>query len=293
MKSSSRIALRTVLFLILVVVLSIYIHLLSVKPLSRSLKRARISPRAENILFDQFPESWLERLNAYRGAAGLPPVAEDPSSSADLAKHMNYMLLNPDDIWHGESPGRPGYTREGHQAAAESNLWFTGPDINAATAIDVWMGSIHHRYGLLNYDLITTGFAIACNTDHCGAGLNVLRGLQESSPMPNGVIYPGTNQQGVDTDVFISWQFGWYPRVILRTASLKDESGKLIAIKTSSPQPDEYINMVAIIPKENLTAATTYIVDLHVMLGDKDLNRTWAFKTAGFRVYLPIIQRRQ
>jgi hypothetical protein len=282
-------ALRPVLLLVLVCITSCV-----AKPFSSDNERNHIvTPWAETELPNPLPGDWLARLNAYRASAGLQPVVEDASLSRDLAKHTQYMLLNPDDIWHGETPGRPGYTPEGHQAASESNLWFTGSDTTATTAIDVWMSSIPHRFGLLNHNLAAIGFAIACDSQHCGTGLNVLRGLQGSNPMPNGVVYPGANQQAVNTDIIISWQFDWHPRVILISASLVDEFGKSIAIKTSSPPPDDYINLVTITPLENLSFATTYMVAMHVLLGEHDLKRAWTFTTAGFRVYLPLIQRHQ
>ena len=72
----------------------------------------------DNILLSK---NWLERLNYYRQAAGLPSVIEASVYSAALAKHTNYMLLNvpTEGLWHGETPGYPGYTIEGAQAAAD------------------------------------------------------------------------------------------------------------------------------------------------------------------------------
>ena len=57
----------------------------------------------------QLSQNWLERFNYYRQAAGLPSVIESPAYSADLAKHVTYMLLNvpTEGLWHGETPGHP------------------------------------------------------------------------------------------------------------------------------------------------------------------------------------------
>lgn len=232
------------------------------------------------------PENWLDRFNLYRNASELPPVVEDPSYSSDLAKHVNYMLLNPDDIWHGETPGRPGYTLEGAQAAAESNFWFPGPNTTAATAIDVWMGSMHHRFGMLRPELTTTGFAIGCNSQHCGTVLNVLRGLNGVTTASNGVIYPGANQRGVKTTEIISWQFEPYwgpdysstnPLAILTSAALYDPQQRLVTITTS--QADGYFNIVSVTPVNPLALNTTYKIEMHVTLGDQQLSRTWSFTT--------------
>ena len=238
------------------------------------------------------PENWLERLNYYRRAAGLPELREVPAFSADLAKHVTYMLLNPDDIYHGETPGRPGYTPEGNRAAAESNLyWYAGP-APPPDPIDTWMESLPHRYGLLHHELQTTGFALGCDGRHCGAGLNVMRGLRSgSNPRPDGVVYPGPGQGRVNTGI-ISWQFDWHPTAVLTGAALWDSDGDPVAITTRSPQPDDYFNVVAVLPVAPLSPSHTYTVEMHVTLGDRQLNRTWSFTTFGqptYAVFAPLI----
>ncbi|MCC7355986.1 MAG: hypothetical protein IT330_19775 [Anaerolineae bacterium] len=244
------------------------------------------------ISYAGLPEHWLERLNYYRRAADLPPLTEAPSFSVDLAKHVAYMLLNPDDIFHGETPGRPGYTPEGNRAAAESNLyWYAGP-IPPPDPIDTWMESLPHRYGILHHGLQTAGFALACNSQHCGAGLNVLRGLQSgANAMPDGVVYPGPGQGRVSTGI-ISWQFDWQPTAVLTGAALWDASGKPVAITTHSPKPGDYFNVVAVLPTESLSPGVTYTVEMHATLGGRELSRTWSFTTfiqPAYAVYAPLV----
>jgi cysteine-rich secretory family protein len=235
---------------------------------------------------NNIPDNWLERFNYYRQAAGLPSVVESLAYSADLAKHVNYMLLNvpTEGLWHGETPGRPGYTAEGAQAAAESNLFWFPSGVSYTTpaiAIDGWMGSIHHRYGMLNPDLVTTGFGIGCDTQNCGAGLNVIRGLVGgNAPRPDGVIYPGPNQSNVNTDIILTWQFLWEPTVVLKNASLRNSSGQLIPITTTSPPNGDYFNMVSVKPNTVLSPGTTYTASMSVQLGDRQLDQTWIFTTA-------------
>lgn len=232
------------------------------------------------------PEDWLERLNLYRSAAGLPAVIEEPSYSDDLASHVNYMLLNPDDIWHGESPDRPGYTPEGAQAAVESNLLFTGSGATDATAIDFWMGSVYHRYGMLRPELAATGFASDCNSEHYAFGLNVLRGLSDAKLASDGVVYPGANQRGVRTTEVVSWQFDpyygpdsalTYPLAILSSAALYDSEGRSVPISTTTP--DSYWNVVTAAPDEPLARGAAYTVEMTVSLGDRQLSRAWSFVT--------------
>ena len=233
----------------------------------------------------QISQNWLERFNYYRKVAGLPPVVESSAYSADLAKHVNYMLLNvpTEGLWHGETPGRSGYTAEGAQAAAESNLfWFPSgaPYSTPAISIDTWMASIHHRYGMLNPELTTTGFGYGCDTQNCGAGLNVIRGLvSNSNPRPNGVIYPGANQKGVNTDIILTWQFLGEPTAVLTNAWLQNSSGQQIAITTTSPPNGDYFNMVSVKPNTLLSRGTTYTASIAVQLGDTQLTQTWRFNT--------------
>lgn len=232
------------------------------------------------------PEDWLERFNLYRAAAGLPPVTEDLAYSDALAKHVNYMLLNPDDIWHGETPGRPGYTPEGAQAAAESNLWFTGPGTTDATAIDKWMRSVCHRYGMLRPELTATGFGSGCDSEYCAFGLNVLGSLNGVYEAPKGVVYPGEDQRGVRTTTTISWQFDPYygpehastnPLAVLISAALYDADGRPVPVSTSTP--DGYWNVVTAAPTEPLEPGAAYAVEMTVALGDRELSRSWTFVT--------------
>ncbi len=234
----------------------------------------------------QLSQNWLERFNYYREAAGLPPVIESSAFSAELGKHVNYMLLNvpTEGLWHGGTPGRPGYTPEGAQAAAESNLfWSPGSDTTPAISIDVWMDSTHHRFGMLNPDLVTTGFGFGCDNQNCGAGLNVLRGLAwDSNPRPNGVFYPGLNQKGVNTNIILTWQFLWDPTVVLKSASLQNSSGEPIAISTTSPLNGDYVNMISVKPDDPLSLNMTYTANIAVQLGARELSQTWSFTTLTF-----------
>lgn len=184
------------------------------------------------------PDNWLERFNYYRQAAGLPLVVESPAYSADLANHVNYMLLNvpTEGLWHGETLGLPGYTAEGAQAAAESNLFWFPSGVSYTTpaiTIDGWMASIHHRYGMLRPDLVTTGYGFGCDSQNCSSGLNVIRGIVwDSTLRPNGVIYPGPNQVNVNRDIIITWQFTGQSTVALINASLKNPLQDLNTITT-------------------------------------------------------------
>ena len=241
------------------------------------------------------PEHWLARVNAYRSASGLPGLTENAAFSAALAKHVNYMLLNPSEIGHSETPGNPGYTPEGKQAAAESNLyWYTGPT-PPPNPIDTWMESLLHRYGILNHELRVTGFALRCDQEHCAAGLNVIRGLEPgANPRPDGVVYPGSGQGRVNTGA-ISWQFDWEPTAVLTGATLRKAGGNPIPITIRSPQLGDYFNTVAVLPTEPLAPGNTYTVEMHVTVGNRQLSRSWSFITfiqPAHAVFTPLVIRK-
>jgi uncharacterized protein YkwD len=223
------------------------------------------------------PENWQERLNAYRQAAGVAPTAENLSFSDGAAKHATYMLLNPTEFEHSETPGHPGYTPEGDQAARQSNLYRAYPGFTTANAIDGWMESLYHRYGMLAPELATTGFALGCDSKRCAAVLNVIGGMGDSNLMPDGITYPGAGQHGVQTGV-LSWQFYRFDSLaVLTSATLRDANNNPVAITTSSP--DNYWNVVAVKPVAPLAPGATYTVEMHVTIGSRDLSRVWSFQT--------------
>ena len=222
------------------------------------------------------PGDWLGRFNAYRGAAGLAPVSEDAALTAAAARHISYMLLNPDEFKHDETPGLPGFTAEGQQAAKESNLFRSSPGFGPADAIDGWMDSLYHRFGMLNAALTRTGFALNCDGRGCAAALNVL-GRADGQPRPDGVVYPGDGQQGVTTS-FISWQFGPFEAPLQVTAAtLRDGAGNAVPFSTTTA--DGYWNIVSIKPAGPFAANTTYTVDLSATQNGRALHKAWSFHT--------------
>jgi Cysteine-rich secretory protein family len=235
-----------------------------------------VSPQAVSAA----PGPWLDRFNFYRVATGLSPVAEQASLSSDAAKHVNYMLLNPGEFEHSENPALPGYTTEGDRSARESNLFRSSPGFTEVQAIDGWMESLFHRYGMLRPELQFTGFAIGCNAQGCAAALDVIAGLQQGNVTPESVVYPGNGQDGVATKQ-ISWQFRPFDaQVTLTNATLRDEQGQSIPFTTVPAQG--YYNVVAIKPGNDpnnpmTLAPGTYTVEMTVTQNGNPITRTWTF----------------
>ena len=98
----------------------------------------------------------IAKVNALRTASGIPPLTEDVGLSAACQAHASYGRLNRG--WdpgkpHGETPGKPGYTPAGHEAAQKSVLassgWF---DPNP------WSEAPAHLASVLAPGLQQTGF---------------------------------------------------------------------------------------------------------------------------------------
>ncbi len=224
------------------------------------------------------PADWLGRLNYYRAAAGLPAVVEDPALTAADALHIHYMLLNPDQYEHNETPSRPGYTAAGQAAAQGSNLYRTQPDYTPARMIDGWMEEPLHRFGMLNPPLARSGFAMSCDAHGCAAALNVIGGTT-GPEQPDNIVYPGDGQTDAHTGA-VTWQFGPFaPAVTLVSATLTDAGGAPVMITTTPAMG--YFNMVTLRPVHPLAVATQYRADVTVTQNGTTRHKAWSFHTAG------------
>ena len=129
--------------------------------------------------------SWLDRVNFYRAAAALPPVAESPALSHAVLQHARYMVRH-DAVEHAQR-SRRGATREGAAAAAVSNLaGSTSASEPDAWAVDTWMQAPFHALGILDPALRQVGFGIHRARDgriQTAAGLDVIRG-RGTAPAP-------------------------------------------------------------------------------------------------------------
>lgn len=137
------------------------------------------------------PEAgWLAYLNYQRALAELPPLAEDAGWSSGCWDHARYIVKN-DVLSHEEDPGNPWHTPEGAAAAASSNL-MASYDVNASDweAINSWMQAPFHTVGILDPELLRTGFGSyreAGSGFQMAAALDVLRGL---GGVPGEVQFP-------------------------------------------------------------------------------------------------------
>jgi hypothetical protein len=134
----------------------------------------------------------IANLNAQRAANGIPAgITENPSSSAGCAAHDTYERMNGATLSHSETPGNPGYTTAGDQAAGDSvlaqgtdwdtaNPWETAP-IHLAQLLDPYLNEM----GVDDTD----GFV-------CATTLPPDAGFRASPATIVGYSYPGDGQTG-------------------------------------------------------------------------------------------------
>jgi uncharacterized protein YkwD len=133
---------------------------------------------------------WLIYFNQIRAEASLPPVQADAALSYGAQLHSEYMLRNNRAV-HAQDPTNAFYTREGNQAATNSNIASSGwAEAPANWGLDYWMTAPFHAVPMLNPSLQTTGYGIyrdASSNMKMTATLDVKGGLGN---LPDSVVYP-------------------------------------------------------------------------------------------------------
>jgi len=131
---------------------------------------------------------WLAYVNWHRALAGLGPVTENAEWSRGGELHARYMVKN-NVIGHSENPGNPHYTREGHEAAANGNVFLMAATNVFGThrdAIDSWMTGPFHMLPIIDPHLKVSGFGEHAESfdrwHRYGATLDVHRGRDELPP---------------------------------------------------------------------------------------------------------------
>lgn len=126
---------------------------------------------------------WLARLNAYREATGLSPVANNTALTAADLKHARYLVKNYTEgrsvgAWaHEEDTSNPWYSREGEDAGHTSDVIAPSRgQIDPDDALDSWLTAPFHALAILDLELKEAGYGEYCENEVCAAVLNVGRG---------------------------------------------------------------------------------------------------------------------
>lgn len=249
--------------------------------------------------------SGLERINAYRAAAGVSPAVAHPALVQSAAGHVAYYDLNRADPslvgmgLHDQRPDAPGFTgtsmnsrarAAGYASAAVTeNAGFGGLD----AAIEWHMNTVNHRLPLIHPSALDMGIASSEAT-----GFNIIQvGLRRNpSSLTLPSVYPPDGAANIPT----SWDggeepdpapgirrplgypitvaFGVNQRVEWRTVELRNATGDVL--ETSTPRK-EWMRTLAIIPHRPLEAGQTYTAAVAALADGRAVTRTWSFTIAG------------
>jgi len=110
--------------------------------------------------------TWLETLNYYRIASGVPPVKELKTFSEAAKKHAIYVGKTPEKYFtgiyankHKENPDSPYATEAGITDGAGQIAWSSSD--SAANSVHQLMAAPIHTIGFLRENLETTGYGFS------------------------------------------------------------------------------------------------------------------------------------
>ncbi len=256
----------------------------------------------------------VEKVNAYRNAAGLKPVVLDEKLSAGCLKHARYLVINeghPSLLGlkaHEEDEKLPGYSKVGHESGKASDIGIG--DYEPIDAVDAWMGTLYHRAPILAPNLKAVGFAsVRGRRQGWATVMNVQNGRDKSAS--HAVFYPQADQIDVplafpnsgeepnpipdDKDSRAGYPITAFfpPNETIKNATGKLTIGKDVEIPCWFSSPEKPANAqhvkaqgnaVCLIAMDPLTPKRTYQVHLKGTLAGKAWEKKWKFTTrdAGF-----------
>jgi hypothetical protein len=257
----------------------------------------------------------LQGVNEERVKIGLTPRPEDLKLSAELQKHCVYMAMN-NILTHPEESGKPGYSKEGHEAGMRSIL---SRGMAAPGIAHGMVGTYFHRQDVIRPH--TIAFGVGYEGSFGGIDGRSAMGKAPAHYFPVLCPVPGQKEVGLNygkeaPDACPGDAAAGYPiTVYFSTSALKINSYSLKAVggapapkgppaaapggavecylydptQGASNDMTGYQQCVCIIPKDPLRANTEYEVSLAVTVGGKPWSKTWRFTTGagGFRGFSP------
>jgi hypothetical protein len=211
---------------------------------------------------------WLDEINLYRTAAGLAPVAEEPTWTAALLAHFTYLTHTPPSYLtgqyanvHMENPASPYYTAAGDQAGRASHLSF-GFEGSPVAQIDGWLLAPVHVVGILRPGLERVAFAQDPNSSW--SGLNVGSGLNGQGSASAPILFPGP---GISTNL-TGWLVNEVPNP-LETCGWQNQllGPALVAMLPADPAAGLTATLVADSGPDFSTAnGNLCVVDMHTYM---------------------------
>ncbi len=234
-------------------------------------------------------------INAQRLLYGLTPRGEDAALSAPLQKHCLYMV-GTGVLAHPEEQSRPGYSADGHEAGMSSIL---SQGTAAGNVAEMMVATFYHRQDVVRPDTLAFGVGYAGKF----GGIDGRRHLGGPQRWP--IVIPHADAVGVPLrfqteapDPIAGDKEAGFPITVyfgaggalLKEARLEalDKNGlravecyRFDAAEGGSVDFNRFQNVVGLIAKEPLAAATHYQVTMVVDIGGTPWNRTWRFATIG------------
>lgn len=232
---------------------------------------------------EALPTTWIERVNAYRAIAGVPPVTEDATLNGNCFEHARYMAENR-DLAHDQNPNLPWASAAGQICAENGNVWLgSGRTWEPHEAVDGWMNSVGHRLWLLYPTTPTFGFGFYSNNGMSAAALDV---LSRSNISADGsfagwpVRYPAAGQANVPAGmmpVTLLWPY-FDDAPVLNSSELRTAAGAAISHRGTTNLPVGHKG-IALIPNQRLPAATELQVRIQGSYKGQAFDLAWSFTT--------------
>ena len=130
--------------------------------------------RRATTCFDYFEEAGKDddkkkrKKNEKKGAgrvwiSGLPECELDSESTSACKNHAVFLNMHEDHwVWpeaHEENPALAGFSPRGMRAGLRSVIVMTKGTLDAADSVDQWIGTVYHRFPLLEYNIKRFGLA--------------------------------------------------------------------------------------------------------------------------------------
>jgi hypothetical protein len=251
----------------------------------------------------------LERVNAFRKAAGLGAVSLDADLSKGCMEHAEYMKKNKGTQAmeglnaHTQRADLPGASAAGAACGKAADLFPGVSDL--AGAVDGWMAGIYHRRPMMDPALTKVGFGYAKLDDGSYmAALMFAKSKSSASGWP--VAYPASAQKDVPLEYgaeipnpipnngrggyAVTLQFPAFDKVTgVKVTLTAGPDGKSIAVPFHLSDPEHpatsfgQYGVVSIIPKQALDPSTKYTVKISATWKGKPQTWTWSFTTLGLR----------
>ncbi len=236
---------------------------------------------------------WLERLNAYRIQAGVPPVYEDPNLSVLCLYHAIYMAVN-NDLTFDQDPTKPNSNPLGQQCVESipgstlrrGHIWRLQNGTAVETQpIDFWMSLPLARVRLLYPYLEKVGFGFVAGVEsplRNTAAIEVTTGINQTDETYGGFPFPVKYPVGGQVDVPATA----YPITVFWKRSDPAPNITTIILKVNevdksfnqSPLPAPYTGVV-ITPTEPFPAGAKVQVTISGTHNGNPVNETWTFYT--------------